>query len=65
MCWLLNNDLLKISAKLVISLKHNTIFAEFLEILLDNKLLEFIFSDFPIFRFSDIFRIMKTESYML
>ena len=35
--WLLSYDLSKISAKLVISLKHNIIFAKFLEILLDNN----------------------------
>ena len=35
--WLLSYDLSKISAKLVISLKHNTIFAKFLEVLLDNN----------------------------
>ena len=35
--WLLSCDLSKISAKLVISLKHKTIFVEFLEILLDNN----------------------------
>ena len=35
--WLLSYDLSKISAKLVISLKHNIIFAKFLEILLDNS----------------------------
>ena len=34
---LLSYDLSKISAKLVISLKHNIIFAKFLEILLDNN----------------------------
>ena len=34
--WLLSYDLSKIPAKLVISLKHNIIFAKFLEILLDN-----------------------------
>ena len=36
--WLLSYDLSKISAKLVISLKHNTIFAKFFEILLDNNI---------------------------
>ena len=35
--WLLSYDLLKISTKLVIPLKHNKIFAKFLEILLDNN----------------------------
>ena len=35
--WLLSYDLSKISAKVVISLKHNIIFAKFLEILLDNN----------------------------
>ena len=35
-CWLLSYDLSNISAKLVISLKYNIIFAKFLEILLDN-----------------------------
>ena len=34
--WLLSSDFLKISVKLVISIKHNIIFAKFLEILLDN-----------------------------
>ena len=34
---LLSYDLLKISAKLVTSLKHNIIFAKFLETLLDNN----------------------------
>ena len=37
--WLLSYDLSKISVKLVISLKHNIIFAEFLEILLYNNVL--------------------------
>ena len=36
--WLLNYDLSKISAKLVISLKHNIIFTKFCEILFDNNL---------------------------
>ena len=35
---LLSYDFSKISAKLVISLKHNIIFAKFIEILLDNNL---------------------------
>ena len=35
--WLLGYDLSKISAKLVISLKQNIIFANFFEILLDNN----------------------------
>ena len=35
--WLLSNDPLKIFAKLVIYLKHNIIFAKFLEIMLDNN----------------------------
>ena len=35
--WLLSYDLSKISTKLVVSLKHNIIFAKFLEILLDNN----------------------------
>ena len=35
-CWLLSYNLSNISAKLVISLKYNIIFAKFLEILLDN-----------------------------
>ena len=35
--WLLSYDLLKISTKLVIPLKHNKIFAKFLEILWDNN----------------------------
>ena len=35
--WLLCYDLSKISAKLVISLKHNIIFAKFIEILLNNN----------------------------
>ena len=35
--WLLSYDLSKISAKLVISLKHNIIFAEFLGIMLGNN----------------------------
>ena len=34
--WLLSYDLSKILAKLVISLKHNIIFAKFPEILLDS-----------------------------
>ena len=36
--WLLTYVLSKISAKLVISLKHNIIFVKLLEILLDNNL---------------------------
>ena len=35
--WLLSYDLSKISPKLVIHLKHNRVFAKFLEILLDNN----------------------------
>ena len=35
--WLLSYDLSKILAKLVISLKHNIIFAKLLEILLNNN----------------------------
>ena len=35
--WLLSYDLSKILAKLVISIKHNIIFAKFLEILLDSN----------------------------
>ena len=36
--WLLCYDLSKISTKLVISLKHNIIFAKFIEISLDNDI---------------------------
>ena len=36
--WLLSYDLSNISAKLVISLKHNIDFVKFLEILLDNNI---------------------------
>ena len=36
--WLLSYDLLKISGKLVVSLKLNIVFAKFLEILLDNNI---------------------------
>ena len=62
--WLFSYDLPKISAKLVISLKHKITFAKFLEILLDNnvtfihifvdkakiirKSFEFTFSDFSL-----------------
>ena len=35
--WLLSYNLSKISAKLVISLKHNMIFVKFIETLLDNN----------------------------
>ena len=35
--WLLSYDLSKISAKLAISLKHNIIFAKFIDILLDDR----------------------------
>ena len=35
--WLISYDLSKISAKLVVSVKRNIIFAKFLEILLDNN----------------------------
>ena len=37
--WLLTYDLSKASAKLVISLKHNIIFAKFVEMLLDNNVI--------------------------
>ena len=35
--WLLNYEFSKILAKLVIFVKHNTVFAKFLEIQLDNN----------------------------
>ena len=42
--WLLGYDLSKISVKLVISLKHNIIFAKVLEIALGNKVIFFAYT---------------------
>ena len=42
--WLLSYDLSKISVKLVISLKHNIIFAKVLEIALGNKVIFFTYT---------------------